>query len=55
MGKFAGLSDHISAKPQPRRWTLIYLGSTSHEESEYVVESRKFFPPFSTFLPKCFV
>jgi hypothetical protein len=48
----AGLSGHNSAKPQPRRWTPIYSLSTSHEEFEYVVESRKIFPPFSTFVPK---
>ncbi len=47
----AGLSGHNSTRPQPRRWTPIYSLSISNEEFEYVVESQKIFPPFSTFLP----
>ncbi len=48
----ADSSDHNSAKPRPRRWTPIYSLSTSQERFEYVVESRKIFPPFSTFILK---
>jgi hypothetical protein len=48
----AGSSDHNSAKPRPRARRPIYPWSTSHEESEYVIESQKFFVSFSLLLPK---
>ena len=39
-----GSSGYNSVKRQPHRLTPIYSLSTSYEEFEYVVESRKFFP-----------
>jgi hypothetical protein len=48
----ASSSDHNSAKPRPRARSPIYLCSTSHKESEYVVKSQKFFPIFSLVLPR---
>jgi hypothetical protein len=50
----AGSSDHNSAKPRPLALSPIYLCSTSHKESEYVVESQKFIPIFSLVLPLSF-
>jgi hypothetical protein len=47
----AGSSDHNSAKPRPRARSPIYLCSTSHKESEYVVKSQKTFPIFSLVIP----
>ncbi len=46
----AGSSDHNSAKPRPRARSPIYLCSTCHKESEYVVKSQKFFSIFSLVL-----
>jgi hypothetical protein len=40
----AGLSVHNSAKPRPRARRPIYPRYTSHEDSEYVIESQKFLP-----------
>jgi hypothetical protein len=51
----AGSSDHNSAKPRPGAQSPIYLCSTCHEESEYVVKSQKFFPIFSLVVPKYLV
>ncbi len=48
-------SDHNSAKPRPRARRPIYPWSTSHKESEYVIESEKFFPIFSLVLPVIFM
>ncbi len=48
----AGSSEHNSAKPRPRARSPIYLCSTCHKESEYVVKSQKFFPIFSLVLPE---
>ncbi len=47
----AGSSDHNSAKPRPMARSPIYLCSTSHKESEYVVKSQKTFPIFSLVIP----
>ncbi len=47
----ASSSDHNSTKPRLRARRPIHPRSTSHKKSEYVIESQKFFAPFSLILP----
>ncbi len=46
----ASSSDHNSVKPRSRARRPIYTWPSTHEESEYLIETQKFFAPFSLLL-----